>query len=129
MKPSSVASGVRSSWLALATKSCLIRSLRFVPVMSVSVRTAAAPSEVGGLSGAHLSAQMPLDRARQIHLDRAAVAPREHGVGRLQHRRSPERGTEIAPGEPRAQQIERRAVGADDAALRIDQQQRLRQRR
>ena len=50
IKPNSVASGVRSSWLAFATKSCRMRSLRLVAVMSVKVTTAAAPSEVGGRS-------------------------------------------------------------------------------
>ncbi len=47
MKPIKVASGVRSSWLALAMKSARICSARFNSVMSCRVNTATAPSGDG----------------------------------------------------------------------------------
>ena len=47
IKPASVASGVRSSWLALAMKSARICSARFNSVTSCKLSTATAPSAEG----------------------------------------------------------------------------------
>jgi len=51
MKPIRLVSGVRSSWLALATKSARIRSTIRSRVRSESTRTKRPPSASGGSSG------------------------------------------------------------------------------
>ena len=96
MNPSSEASGVRSSWLALAMKSTRSRSTRRISVRSRSVISAASTSPSGAASGATQTSNSALDRN--------ALAPL-HGLG-------------LAAGH-------HPAVGVDDVGRAQGQHQRI----
>ncbi len=66
-----------------------------------------------------------LDRAGDLELDDAQPFAAQHCVGRVQNRGVAQRAGEIAIDEPVAEQLHRRFVGADDAAVGAEQQHRL----
>ena len=97
MKPIRVASGVLSSWLALATKSARICSARFSAVMSCRRQYRGGAARATARRSARARAlQLPLDRHRQDEIDDprrlAAQAP---------HRRQPARRGCAAPRRDR----------------------------
>ena len=103
MKPSNVASGVRSSWLALATKSARSRSARMTLVTSCSSRSTAG-STVGlwrrqlGAQRQDMGIEAALHRHRNGELDVSAGRPVQHAVDRFEQLRLADDAGQIAPG-------------------------------
>ena len=128
MKPSSEASGVRNSWLALAMKSTRMRSTP--PQLGQIAQGQQGRHDLvgGGRERRDADLEQPLDRHPLAPRRRLGFAARHHAphrvddVGRAQ--RQDERLAELQP----RQQVERRPVGGDRAPVRLDDHRRLRHR-
>ena len=87
MKPIRLASGVRSSWLALATKSARIRSTARSRVRSDSTTIARPPSASGAVQRDHGGLHLARHRHRKLSSAVCVVPVRERAVDRgAQHR-------------------------------------------
>ena len=134
MKPAMPAIGVLSSWLALATKSARMRSARRSAVVSCSTISASEPSAAARGRRRAWAMTSSSGGPGQHELDGGLVGADEVAVGAgLQQRsRSPpaaagwrnaverSRSAPTAPSSARG-----RAVGAHDAALAVDGDQRI----
>ena len=114
-----VASGVRNSWLALATKSVRIRSAAWTAERSVS-RTSAAPSA----SGRRADVPRALGRADPDEVD-SASRPRQD---RVERQRVADGEAQVAADDRLAEQRAGGAIGGD-RALALDDQRGLRRSR
>ena len=133
MKPARPAIGVLSSWLALATKSARMRSARRNAVVSCSTTSASEPSAAArgrrrrwaimSSSGGPDSTSSTAVWSGPVKLPSAPVSSSPSiaasSCGLAERRR------QVALGADRPQQGARREVGAHDAALAVDGDQRI----
>ena len=133
MKPMMPAIGVLSSWLALATKSARMRSARRSAVVSCSTISASEPSAAarGRRRAWAITSRSGVPDKDEIDGDLVGADEVAVGRRRAANRSPPAARDGAAPSRGRgrarvgAEQQQRRAVGAHDAALAVDRDQRI----
>ena len=115
MKPVSEASGVRSSWLALARKSARVRSVRRSSVSSRRV-SSASRRPLGAVAAAGRAPPDAVLHAAGLVGGLAGDAAEQGLVDRLQHLRVAHRGDQRAGLAAGAEELARRGVGVDQPA-------------
>ena len=126
MKPSSEASGVRNSWLALAMKSTRMRSTRLQLGQIAQREQRRHDFSVGRGERRDAHVEQPLDRHPFAPLHPFGLAARHHPPAGVEDIGRPQGEDERLADFERRQQIERRRVGGGRAPVRPDDDRRLR---
>ena len=112
MKPDSEASGVRSSWLALATKSARMRSICCSRVRSRNTR------QRGTAQRRHMDIEAAGQRHAHLELHAMRLGPADGGIHRLQQGGRADRGRQMMAKGIGIESGAHMGIGGDDLAAR-----------